>query len=161
MRTAALPAALLVAALAFALSFAPRRTLWLAMPVFAGLSVAASFIRTPLEWQDGVFLACWTSVLATAALVHLRSGVAPPLAVGAAANAGVWSGLLIATAGEPLDPLIVVPVILLAIPGVWIAAGRGRIALKVAASWLVAVAVLAAAIPLTTPTPGYVQDHME
>jgi hypothetical protein len=49
----------------------------------------------------------------------------------------------------------------LCIPGAWLAAHPARIALKVAASWLIAVSVLAAAIPLTTPTPGYVQDHME
>ncbi len=161
MRTAALPVALLVAALAFALSFAPRRTLWIAVPAFAVLCAATSFIRTPLAWQDGLFLACWVSVICTAALVHLPVGTPTVLGVGAAVNAGVWSGLLIASAGEAYDPLIVIPIAALSVPGSWLAARKGRIALKVAASWLVAVAVLAAAIPLTTPTPGYVQDHME
>lgn len=161
MRTAALPAALLVAALAFALSFAPRKAAYLALPVFAVLCVAGSFIRTPLAWQDAIFLACWASVIATAVLVHLPRGVSTPLGVGAAVNAGVWAGLLIGTAGETIDLFKVIPVALLCIPGAWLAARWGRIALKVAASWLVAVSVLAAAIPLTTPTPGYVQDHME
>lgn len=161
MRTAALPAALLVAALGFALSFAPPRALRIALPTFAALCIGACLVRTPLAWQDTIFLACWTSVIATAALVHLPRGVGAPLAIGAAANAGLWSGLLIATAGEPIDLLKVIPVTLICIPGAWLAARWGRIALKVAASWLVAVALLAAAIPLTTPTPGYVQDHME
>lgn len=161
MRTAALPAALLVAAMAFALSFAPRRAIRIALPTFAALLVGAGLLRTPLAWQDAIFLACWASVLATAALVHLPRGVPVPLAVGAAANAGLWSGLLIATAGEASDAAKVLPIALLCIPGAWLAAGPGRIALRVAASWLVAVAVLAAAIPFTTPTPGYVQDHME
>lgn len=161
MRTAALPAALLVAALAFALSFAPRRALWAALPAFAVLCIAASFIRTSLAWQDAIFLVCWASVIGTAALVHIPKGVPAPIGVGAAANAGLWSGLLIATAGEPIDLFKVMPIVLLCIPGLWLAAHPARIALKVAASWLVAVSVLAAAIPLTTPTPGYVQDHME
>jgi len=160
-RTAALPAALLVAALAFALSFAPRRSVWIALPSFALVLIASSFVRTPLVWQNFLFLACWISVLSTAALVHLPRGVGAPLAVGAAANAGLWSGLLIATAGETFDLLKVMPVALLCIPGAWLAARPAKIALKVAASWLVAVAVLAAAIPFTTPTPGYVQDHIE
>jgi hypothetical protein len=161
LRTAALPAALLVAALAFALSFAPRRALWIGLPILAVACLAASLVRTPLAWQDALFLACWASVIATAALVHLPKGVGVGLGIGAAANAGLWSGLLIGTAGEPSDLVKIIPVALLCIPGAWLAAHPARIALKVAASWLIAVSVLAAAIPFTTPTPGYVQDHME
>ncbi len=161
MRTAILPVALLVAALAFALSFAPRRALWLGLPTFAVILVVTSFFRTPPDWQDLIFLACWISVVASAAMVHLSKGVSPPIAVGAAANAGLWSGLLIASAGETVDLLKVMPIALLCIPGAWLAARPAKIALKVAASWLIAVAVLAGAIPFTTPTPGYVQDHME
>ncbi len=161
MRTAALPAALLVAALAFALSFAPRRAMWIGLPVFAALLIGAGMVRTPLGWEEAIFLGCWASVLATAALVHLPHGVSTAVAVGAAANTGLWSGLLIATAGEAIDVAKTLPIALLCIPGAWLARRPFRIALKVAASWLIAVAVLAAAIPFTTPTPGYVQDHME
>lgn len=161
MRTAALPVALLAVALGFALSFAPARARLIGILLFAVLLAAASFGRTPLNWQEALFLGCWASIMLTAAMVHLPKGPSTPVAIVASANAGVWGGLLIATAGETTDLLKVAPLLLICLPGAWLAARPGRIALKVAASWLVAVSVLAGAIPLTTPTPGYVQDHME
>ena len=74
-------------------------------------------------------------------------------------NAGVWSGLLIGRAGRPLDLAIAAPALLLLLPATWLVQRRWTIALKVAASWLIAIAVLASVLPLI-PTPGYAPDHM-
>jgi hypothetical protein len=87
--------------------------------------------------------------------VGLRTGLA--LAI----NAGLWAGLVIAVAGAPLDLAKALPWVLICLPAALIVEGRFQIAVKVVASWLIAVSFLAAALPATTPTPGYVGDHME
>ena len=52
------------------------------------------------------------------------------------------------------------PWVLVTVPAAWlIAHGRG-IAVKIVSSWLIAIALLSAALPLT-PTPGYEPDHLE
>jgi hypothetical protein len=47
------------------------------------------------------------------------------------------------------------------LPAAWIANRRVLIALRVVASWLIAVAMLGALLQLLPVTPGYVPDHME
>lgn len=48
----------------------------------------------------------------------------------------------------------------MAVPGRWIVSRRYAIVLKILSGWLIAVALLSAALPLIT-TPGYQSDHME
>lgn len=160
MRGGVLPPALLFAALAFMLPFASRRALLPALGVAAAAAIAVVNLPIPKPWTDAIFIGCWVSVIVTAALVHLGRapgrGVAMPLAL----NAGAWAGGTVAVAGASSDLFKALPVLLLAVPGQWLVAqGRG-IAVKVVASWLIAIAVLAATLA-TTPTPGYVQDHMQ
>jgi hypothetical protein len=40
-------------------------------------------------------------------------------------------------------------------------ATKRQIVVKVFASWLIAIALLSATLQVTTPTPGYVPDHMD
>ncbi|MBC7506267.1 MAG: hypothetical protein H7267_11170 [Sandarakinorhabdus sp.] len=77
-----------------------------------------------------------------------------------AANTGLWAGAVTAIAGTPQDLARALPVALLAWPAGWLVTHRAGIAVKVLASWLIAVAILVAALPIV-PTPGYMQDHME
>lgn len=160
MRGGALPPALICAALGFALAYTTpaARRLGLALLVVAAL--AASFLTLPVAWQDGVFLGCWTSVALAALAIHLPRGIGPRLAAVLAVNAGVWAGAVIASAGSRWDLVKALPAVLLCFPAAWlVSTGRG-IAVKVAASWLIAIAILAAALPLV-PTPGYKPDHMD
>lgn len=161
MRGGALPPALLAAALGFALSFAPRRSLLVCVPAFAAAALLTTFLSVQAAWQDAMFLGCWTSVVITAAAVHLPGGLNARLALVLALNAGIWCGAVIAAAGTPLDLAKAAPWVLLAVPGVWLVGRRGGVAIKVLSSWLAAVAILGAALQVTTPTPGYVADHME
>jgi hypothetical protein len=55
---------------------------------------------------------------------------------------------------------ISLPFVLVLIPGSVVVARGWEIGVKVLASWLTAVAILATMLSLT-PTPGYVPDHME
>jgi hypothetical protein len=161
MRGGALPPSLLAAALAFALAFAPRKVVAPAIVLFASGFVCVGLAKLPGGWIDAVFYACWFSVIVTALSVHLPKGVAAPLALALAINAGLWAGGVVSVAGVPLDIAKSLPWVLLCLPARWLVGHRLSVAIKVVSSWLAAVAILAAALPTTTPTPGYAPDHME
>ncbi|WP_309606825.1 hypothetical protein [Phenylobacterium sp.] len=161
MRGGALPPALLASALGFALAFAPRRAIAPGVAVFAGVATAVSFARIDPAWTDAIFYGCWTSVIVTALSVHLPRTLRLRAAVLLACNAGLWAGAVIAAAGAPLDLAKALPWVLICLPASLLVSRGMGIAIKVVASWLVAVSILAAALPTLTPTPGYVGDHME
>ena len=160
MRGGALPPALLCAALGFALAYAPRRVWSAALLALVSVALGVTFIPPPLAWRDPAFVGCWASIVVTALCVHLPRGVGSRLAVGLGVNGGLWTGAVIAVAGARLDLVKAVPWALLCVPGAWLVATRRGLAIKVAASWLIAVALLAASLMLV-PTPGYVPDHMD
>ena len=99
-------------------------------------------------------------IIATAGLVHRPAKLPPAVFLVAAANVGLWAGLVTSVAGKGRDLAIAVPCILLMFVGRPIVVRGWGIGVKVVASWLTAVAILATMVSLT-PTPGYVQDHME
>jgi len=99
--------------------------------------------------------------VATAGSVHLPPRRKGALALPLAANAGVWAGGVIAVTGAPGDLVAALPWALVALPGVCLAETRAAIALKVVASWLIAVAGLAALLPFLPVTPGYLPDHLD
>ena len=72
-----------------------------------------------------------------------------------------FAHLVIALAGAPIDLLASLPLALLCLPGAWLVSRRGSIAVKVAASWLIAVALLAISLQMAPVTPGYRPDHMD
>ena len=160
MRGGALPPALLCAALAFALAFVPRRVILPTLLALCAVALLVSLLPLKAVSAELIFAGCWLSIVVTAATVHLRGhfGLAVALLLGA--NAGLWAGAVVAISGTPTDLARALPVALLAFPAGWLAAHRGAIAVKVVASWLVAVAILAGTLPIV-PTPGYAQDHME
>ena len=61
---------------------------------------------------------------------------------------------------QDMDLAIALPCVLILLVGRPVVVGGWGIGVKVVASWLTAVAILATMVSLT-PTPGYVQDHME
>ena len=89
MRGAALPAALLCAALGLLLGFAPRRLIVPALVLLAGAAVAASALPVRGRAIEIAFAGCWASVMLVALGVHLPRGVPAWLALLAAANAGL------------------------------------------------------------------------
>ena len=161
MRGGALPPALLCVAFGFALAFAPRRWLGPCLALLAATAAAASFLPIEKSWDDIIFLGCWISVIVAAASVHLPAGVGPKWASLLAINSGLWTGAVIAVAGSRLDLAASLPLALICLPGAWIVA-RGRpIVLKVMASWLIAVSILALSLQMAPTTPGYRPDHMD
>ncbi len=161
MRGGALPPILLCAALGFALSFAPRRAIALCLVVLILAAVTISAIGISPARIDAIFYLCWASVVVSSVCVHLPNRVNVPLALFLALNTGIWAGAVTSVAGTRLDLAVALPFALACLPGAWLVVTGRAIAIKIMASWLIAVAVLAAFIPITTPTPGYVADHME
>jgi hypothetical protein len=160
-RGGALPPALLFAALGLALAFAPRQMRAQAIVALTVAAAAMIFAPVPTAWREGVFLGCWLSVIATAAAVHLPGGPSRSLTFALSLNAGIWAGAVIVLAGSRLDLLKAAPGVLLVIPAVWLVGRDASITVKVAASWLIAMAALAAMLAFLPVTPGYLPDHLD
>ena len=160
MRGGTLPAALIFAALGFALAFAPRR---IRTPALLAAAIAAAvllLIPPGADYAEAVYFTCWACVIGAAASVHLPGGLPQPAAVALALACGAAAGAVIALAGNVPDLAAAAAAALVIVPASWlVGSGRG-IAVKVVTSWLIAIALLAAALPLT-PTPGYAPDHLE
>lgn len=161
MRGGALPPALLLAALSFVLAHAsPRVRIW-SLVALLGAIAALSSLVLPGNWLEAAFLGCWISTAATAAAVHLPRG--PGLASGIllSLNAGFWAWAVVALSGTPHDLLVALAIVILVVPAGWLVARGASIAVKVASSWLIAIAILAAVLPFLPVTPGYLPDHLE
>jgi|688.fasta_scaffold836725_2 hypothetical protein len=160
MRGAALPIALLAAAVALVLSYADPRTARRGAALFLVIAVLLSSAPLPALSDDVVFLGCWLSLFITAGLSHLKASAMAPIALAAAANAGLWAGLAPHVGGGVVKLYMGAPAILALAPGRWLVRRKASIVLRVAASWLMAIAGLEALLPLVS-TPGYRPDHME
>lgn len=153
------PLALLSVTLALMLACVTRRTAGAGIAAFAVAAMLSCALPVALA-PAMVFAGLWLSTIVAAALVywpaHRWSVAALPLCL----VAGSWLGAAAALAdGLPTLLPAILPV-LLAFPARWLATPRRKTALKVAASWLIAIAALALFVSLV-PTPGYEPDHME
>lgn len=160
MRGGVVPPALFFAALACALAFAPKGSRWPALLAALVAAFAASQLPLPTRWVEAIFLGLWTSTVITAAIVHFPRRLAGRTPLALAINGGLWAGATIAIAGTTLDLAKAAPWLALVLPGAWLVATRRGVAVKVVSSWLIAIALLAAVLPIV-PTPGYAPDHME
>ncbi|HTB86963.1 MAG TPA: hypothetical protein VK743_03395 [Steroidobacteraceae bacterium] len=122
---------------------------------------AGAFVRVPQTWLEGVFFACWISVIATAASVHLGRGLKTWAAIALSLNAAVWASAVVSLSGSKLDLLKALPCVLIFLPAAWVVSRYASIPVKVVSSWVIAVAVLAATLQLLPVTPGYLPDHLE
>ena len=157
----AVPPALLCAALGLALAFAPREACGPSLLTLMATAITVSFAPVPQSWLEAAFLACWMSVVASAASVHLNGGVGLRAAFALSLNAGFWSGAVVALGGSRLDLVKVLLSALVVLPAEWVVRRRASIMLKVVSSWLIAVAVLGAMLQFLPVIPGYVPDHLE
>ncbi|HUA24993.1 MAG TPA: hypothetical protein VMA54_12795 [Steroidobacteraceae bacterium] len=129
--------------------------------VFVGSACAAALAPVPAAWSDGVFLGCWMSIVASAAIVHRRRALKNGVALALSLNAGVWSGAVIALSPSRMNLLEALPAALCAWPAAWVRRQGQAIVLKVLASWLIAIAVLGATLQFLPVTPGYLPDHVD
>lgn len=160
MRGGFLPPSILIAALGLALAFVPLRRALMASVLMILVALATWWIAPPVRLIEPIFVACWLSVIVTAGLVHRPQKLPAALFLVAAGNVGLWAGAVTSVAGKGRDLLIALPLVYLFLLGQPIVMRGWGIGLKVVASWLTAVAILATMVSLT-PTPGYQPDHME
>ena len=156
-----MPPALLFLALGLALAFSPRRAWRPSLLALLATLGAGAFVRVPQTWLEGVFFACWISVIATAASVHLGRGLKTWAAIALSLNAAVWASAVVSLSGSKLDLLKALPCVLIFLPAAWVVSRYASIPVKVVSSWVIAVAVLAATLQLLPVTPGYLPDHLE
>ena len=153
-----LPASLTCVALGLALAHERPARVLIAMTACLAGAAAGSFLEPVASASIVLRLAAWLSLALAAGAGLMRTGLPWPWTLPLALNAGLWAG---AQAGASVELPAALTGLAAVLPArLLVAHGRG-IALRVAASWLVTIGVLNAAIPLTTPTPGYVRDHME
>lgn len=160
MRGGFLPPAILCAAIGLALAFVPVRKAMLAALLLVVSALLVWSLGPPVRWIEPIFVGCWLSVIADALLMHKPERLPAGLFFVAAANSGIWAGAVTAVSGARSDLAIALPLVLLFVIGRPIVLRGWSIGLKVLASWLTAVAILATMVSLT-PTPGYKPDHME
>jgi hypothetical protein len=161
MRAGALPPALLCAALGLGLASAEGKAVLLGLAVLVVTACAVALAPVHGTWSDAAFLGCWTSIIASAAIVHGPRALRDKAALALSLNAGVWTGAVIALGPSKADLFEALPLALCAWPAAW-ARRRGQaIVLKILASWLIAVAMLAATLQFLPVTPGYLPDHVE
>ncbi len=151
-------------ALAFAaLALAHLRLGWRAIGIAAGLVavIAGSFVVAGLRLQsEFAFTLCWANVLASAATAILVRQPHCWFALMLAAATGVSTGLVAASTSGGLPLLEASPAaLLLALTTVRQWKGL-TLLVQIVAAWMLAVALLSAAIPLVA-TPGYRSDHRE
>lgn len=160
MRDSLLPAAMLCVALTLPLGFLSARMAAYAVTACVVGALAALLVPFPPAHDDAIFAACWLSTLVIAGSVHLPTGVTRALSIALGANAGLWAGQVAQTDGHPRNLLIALPLVLLCEPARWLVRSERGIALKVVASWLMAIAGMEMVLTLI-PTPGYMPDHMD
>ena len=161
MRGGATPPALLFAALGLSLAFAPSEARVPSLLSTLLTLGALLVLPVPRGWLEGGYLACWVSVIATAASVHLAHGLSTRAAIVLSVNAGIWANAATCLSGSPLALAEALPWVLTLWPASWLMSRYGAIPVKVASSWLVAIAALAAVLQFLPVTPGYLPDHLE
>ncbi len=153
------PAAMVFAALGLMLAFVPRKTAAASIALAVVLALAASQSNLAATTNDAAIMLCWTVVSVLAVRTYWPRAEARLNNLALSAIAGIFSGTAIAASAAPstlwqplLASVIIVPATL--------AVDRGyAVVARVVASWLVAVAILAALLPYVVAHPGYVPEH--
>ena len=155
-----LPLALLCAALGLALAKTPLKVAAMAAGALVGTSLF-SFAVIPAEgWRTAAMLGLWISTAVTAGLAYIPRGIHGGWVLLASLNAGLWVGVVAHSAGGSAGMAVALPLALLFFPAAWLHDKERGVAVKIAASWIVAVSILAGMV-LISPVRGYAPDHME
>ena len=155
-----LPILLICATLGLALSLVARRDAWLGISAIVLSALVVSMLKIAPDASKIVFGGLFLSTILTAILVYLPRSWPRRWAIPIAVNAGGWAGALASLSGMHSGLWLALPLCLLCVPGRWIEQRGLGIAVKVAASWMIAISSLALFVSLM-PHPGYVPDHME
>ena len=160
MNNGILPLLLLGVTLGLALSTVAAAAAWRGWIAAAVVALATSFVPIAREQLIAVEVALWASVVGTAVLAYLPERIAARAILPLAINAGAWLGGVAAASAMRPAMLAGLVVALVFVPIQALASRGSTIAVKVVASWMIAIGTLAIFVSMV-PTPGYKQDHME
>ncbi len=141
------------------LTFVAIRTVAMALVGFAAAALMA-FTASPDIAPNIIFAGLWLSMIAAAVLVYLPVARWSLAALPISVNAGFWLGACAGLSNDLSVLAIGILPLFIAIPARLVAGGKFNIAVKVVASWMIAIASLSLFVTLI-PTPGYKPDHME
>ena len=150
---------LAVLACSLAIATASLRTQAICLAILVGAAVATASLGVPADLAMPAAIGCWGATAASAMVACIGRSWRR-VAIATTLHCAIWIGLL--TSADPRIALFRSFLGLLALP---VAAGFVRcgagIALRVAASWLLATALLCTTLPFLPVTPGYLPDHLE
>jgi hypothetical protein len=155
-----LPLALLCAALGLALAKTPLKLAAMAIALLVIAALLAFAAIPTAQWETPAMLGLWANAAITALLAYLPRGIKGIWVSLASANAGFWLGVVAHSAGGQISIASALPFALLFLPAAWLLEKQLGAAVKIAASWIVAVSILASMVAIS-PMPGYAPDHME
>ncbi len=150
---------LLGAAIGLMLACAPRRIWWIGLALFVA-STLLGLVVPPRLSPDIILAALRISTIAAALSIYApknsRSAISLPICL----CAGYWLGSCAADTGDLAILALGLSSLFVSLPSKWVRRPLTGLAIKVAASWIIAIAALSLSISLV-PTPGYKPDHME
>ena len=155
-----LPILLICATVGLALSLVGWRDAWLGVAAITFSALVVAMVPINAGASHVIFAGLFLSTILTALLVYLPRAWPRHWAIPVAANAGGWAGALASLSGMQGALWLALPLALLCLPGRLIEQRGLGIAVKVAASWMIAISSLALFVSIM-PHPGYVPDHME
>lgn len=155
-----LPLALLCAALGLALVKTPPKLAAMAIASLIVTSLISYAVIPTARWETPALLGLWLSAAITAMLSYLPRGLDGNRVFLASVNAGLWVGVVAHSAGGSIGIASALPFALLFLPAAWLLKKELGAGVKIAASWIVAVSILAGMVAIS-PTPGYAPDHMQ
>lgn len=155
-----LPLATLCAALGLAMAKTPFKIAAMAIAVLIATSLLSYALMPTDRWETLALVALWVSAAITAGLTYLRRAADPVWILLASINAGIWVGVVADSAGGVAGIAWGLPLALLFLPAAWLLEKELGAAVKIMASWIVAVSILAGMVAIS-PVPGYAPDHME
>lgn len=160
MNSGILPLLLLGLTLGLALSTAVQKGAWRGWALAAFVALAMSFVPIARQHLITVEIGLWVSTIVTAALTYLPARFAAPTMLPVAINAGAWLGAV--AAANAMRPVMLAGLFaaLVFLPIHALSSRGSAIAVKVVASWMIAVGTLAVFVSMVS-TPGYMQDHMQ
>lgn len=153
--------ALMCVAAGLALSRTSRsKDAWLGYVALIASALVASLLPIPAQYETVAFIGLWLSVAATAAFAIFSPEHGTRFAIPLAINAGIWAGGLATVSSNRTGLALAFPFGLVFMLGQWLGRNGYGVAVKVLASWAIAIAMLAFFVTLI-PTAGYEADHME